>query len=112
MPVLAIFSPAFISIALCDSLLAVCVHGGFYAIATWLPTFLHTERHLTILSTGSYLAVIIVSLFRDYVARVYCNDGVERLSAFVLFVLGLLAVVIGDTQLPISNEKIWCLALH
>ena len=31
-----------------------------YAITTWLPTFLRTERKLTVLGTGGYLAVIIV----------------------------------------------------
>src|SRR5262249_38232256 len=33
-------------------LVATGAHGGYWAIMTWLPTFLRTERHLTVLGTG------------------------------------------------------------
>jgi hypothetical protein len=44
--------------------------GGYYAITTWLPTFLQTERKLTALGSGGYIAVTIVGSFVGYlVAR-------------------------------------------
>jgi hypothetical protein len=46
--------------------LATGAQGGYYAIATWLPTYLRTERKLTVLGTGGYLAVVIVGSFIGY----------------------------------------------
>jgi fucose permease len=59
---LAIFGRAAIRRTALGALLAVGAQGGYYAITTWLPTFLQKERGLTILSSGGYLAVIIVGL--------------------------------------------------
>ena len=36
---------------------------GYYAITTWLPTFLQTERKLTVLGSGRYTAATIVGSF-------------------------------------------------
>ena len=55
-------------------LLALGAQGGYYAITTWLPTFLRTERHLSVLGTGSYLGVIIAG----FVLRLYRQRLPER----------------------------------
>jgi hypothetical protein len=39
------------------------MHGAYYAVTTWLPTYLKTARNLSVLNTGSYLLVLII--FRD-----------------------------------------------
>ena len=44
------------------SLLALGIHGGYYAIMTWLPTYLRVERGLSVTTTGGYLAVVIVGV--------------------------------------------------
>src|SRR5271157_1202031 len=41
---LEIFSPAVLRITLLTALLSVGVQGGYYAITTWLPTYLKTTR--------------------------------------------------------------------
>jgi len=55
-----IFRPATLRVTLVGILFGCGAHGGYYALFTWLPTFLKTERHLSVVSTGSYLGVIIV----------------------------------------------------
>ena len=57
---LEIFSPSILKTTILTCLLSTGAQGGYYAITTWLPTFLRTERKLTILGTGGYLAVIII----------------------------------------------------
>src|SRR5258705_7067099 len=49
---LEIFSPTMLKTTLLTCLLSIGAQGGYYAITTWLPTFLRTERKLTVLSTG------------------------------------------------------------
>ncbi|MGR5437915.1 hypothetical protein, partial [Vibrio owensii] len=58
-PLLDIFRPQVLRMTLIGGLLGVGAHGGYYALMTWLPTYLKTERHLSVLGTGGYLAVII-----------------------------------------------------
>jgi MFS family permease len=100
---LAIFSPRFLSVTARGCLLALGAQGGYYAITTWLPTFLRTERHLSVLGTGSYLGVIIAGSFTGYIVSAYLNDGVGRRFTFLLFAVGSMAVVLSYTQIPISD---------
>ena len=51
---LEIFSPAMLRTTLLTSLLATGAQGGYYAITTFLPTFLKTVRKLSVLNTGAY----------------------------------------------------------
>ena len=102
-PMLAIFSPPFLSVTLRGCLLALGAQGGYYAITTWLPTFLRSERHLSVLGSGSYLGVIIAGSFCGYVASAYLNDALGRRKTFLLFAVGSLVIVLGYTQLAVSN---------
>lgn len=103
-PLGEIFSPRFLSITARGCLLAVGAHGGFYAITTWLPAFLRQERQLSVLSTGSYLAVIIIGSLAGYLVSAYLNDGVGRRKTFLVFAFGSLAIVLTYTQISVSNE--------
>ncbi len=100
---LAIFSPRFLSITARGSLLALGAQGGYYGITTWLPTFLRTERHLSVLSTGSYLGVIITGSFCGYIVSAYLNDILGRRRTFLTFAVGSMAVVLLYTQIAISD---------
>src|SRR5712671_8107197 len=53
-----IFSPQLLRTTIFTALLATGAQGGYYAITTWLPTFLRTVRKLTVLNSSGYLAVI------------------------------------------------------
>src|SRR5262249_48253080 len=56
---LEIFSPRLLWTTIRASLLATGMQGGYYAVTFWLPTFLKTERNLSVLGTTSYTLVAI-----------------------------------------------------
>ena len=91
------------------SLLATGAQGGYYAITTWLPTFLRTERKLTVLGTSGYLAVIIIGSLIGYWVSAYLSDRIGRRNNFVLFAVGSVVIVLVYTYLPITDT--WMLVL-
>jgi MFS family permease len=91
------------------SVLALGAQGGYYAITTWLPTFLRTERNITIVNSLSYLLIVTIGSFFGYVASAYLNDGIGRRANFVLFAIGSGLIVFTYTHLPVSNG--WMMVL-
>ena len=67
------------------SLLAIGAQGGYYAVFTWLPTYLHTERHLPAVSTGTLLYFVIGGAFAGYISAGFVNDLIGRRKTFALF---------------------------
>ena len=100
---LEIFSPAMLRTTVLTSLLATGAQGGYYAITTWLPTFLRTERKLTVLGTGGYLGVIIVGSLIGYWVSAWLADRIGRRANFILFAVCSLITVALYTQLPIDD---------
>lgn len=99
-----IFSPAMISTTLRAVLLTTGAQGGYYAITTWLPTFLKTERHLTVLGTGGYLGMVIVGSYIGYVVSAYLTDRLGRKRNFILFAFGSMAIAWAYTHLPVTDS--------
>jgi len=100
---LEIFSPAMLRITVLTALLATGAQGGYYAITTWLPTFLRTERKLTVLGTGGYLAVIILGSLIGYWVSAWLADRIGRRANFILFAACSLVTVIVYTQVPVND---------
>jgi MFS family permease len=100
-----IFSPAMIRLTLIGSLLGVGAHGGYYALMTWLPTFLKTERKLSVLSTGGYLAVIIVAFWCGCIASSQLIDRIGRRLNITLFAVCCVLTVVGYIFLPLTNAQ-------
>ncbi len=100
---LEIFSPAMLRVTVLSSLLATGAQGGYYAITTWLPTFLRTERKLTVLGTGGYLAVIIIGSLIGYWVSAWLADRIGRRANFILFAACSLVTVIVYTEIPVDN---------
>jgi MFS family permease len=84
--------------------LSTGAQGGYYAITTFLPTFLRNERHLTVLGTGGYLAVIIIGSWFGYIISAYLSDGIGRRKNFFIFAVGSLLIAIAYTQTEISDS--------
>jgi MFS family permease len=76
---------------------------GYYAITTWLPTFLQTERTLTVLGSGGYISVTIVGSFVGYLVSAWLNDRIGRRRNFILFAVCSIAVVIAYTLIPVND---------
>lgn len=100
---LDIFSPALLRITLLASLLAIGAQGGYYAITTWLPTYLKTTRGLSVLNTGGYLGVVIAGSFCGYMVGAWLTDRLGRKRTLLAFAVGSLLAVICYTYLPIGN---------
>ncbi|RQQ98319.1 MFS transporter [Burkholderia stagnalis] len=100
-----IFAPALLSTTLRAALLTTGAQGGYYAITTWLPTFLKTERHLTVMGTGGYLATIIVGSWVGYLASAYLTDRLGRKPNFILFALGSMVIAFSYTSLNLTNAS-------
>lgn len=99
-----IFSRRMISTTLRAALLTTGAQGGYYAITTWLPTFLKTERHLTVLGTGGYLAMVIFGSYVGYIVSAYLTDRLGRKRNFILFAAGSLAIALAYTRLPVTDS--------
>jgi MFS family permease len=98
-----IFSPSVLSITLRSVLLTTGAQGGYYAITTWLPTFLKTERHLTVLATGGYLAMVIVGSYVGYIVSAFLTDYLGRKVNFILFALGSMCIAFLYTYIPVND---------
>ncbi|GAB3626526.1 MFS transporter [Pandoraea terrae] len=102
---LAIFSPALIKTTGLAALLCTGAQGGYYAVTTWLPTFLKTERHLSVIGTGGYLLVIILGSFIGYLVGAYLTDRLGRRGNLLVFALLSGASIYVYTQLSLTNEQ-------
>ena len=100
---LEIFSPAMLRTTVLTSLLATGAQGGYYAITTWLPTFLRSERKLTVLGTGGYLGVIIVGSLIGYWVSAWLADRIGRRANFILFAVCSVVTVLIYTQIPVND---------
>jgi MFS family permease len=100
---LEIFSPAMLRTTILTCLLSTGAQGGYYAITTWLPTFLRTERKLTVLGTGGYLAVIIIGSFIGGTISAWLSDRIGRRANFILFAACSIVTVVVYTQLPVND---------
>lgn len=100
-----IFSPNLIKTTAIASLLCTGAQGGYYAITTWLPTFLKTERNLSVLNTGGYLLVIIFGAFCGYLVGAWLTDRLGRRANLFIFSILCAVSVYLYTQLPLTDSQ-------
>jgi MFS family permease len=99
---LGVFAPETLRVTLIGGLFGLGAHGGFYGLFTWLPTYLKTERGLSVMSTGAYLAVIIVAFGIGCVVAGQLLDLLGRRLSVALFAVGCIFVTILYLLLPIG----------
>lgn len=102
---LKIFSPDALRMTLTGALLGLGAHGGYYALNTWLPTYLMSERHISVLGTSGYLGVIIASFWCGCVAAAFLLDLLGRRRTILLFSVCCAAVVWIYLLVPIGNRQ-------
>ena len=100
---LEIFSPALIKTTILTSLLTTGAQGGYYALFTWLPTYLKVERKLSVIGTGSYIAVVILGSFVGYLVSAHLADRIGRRANFIFYAVCSAVTVIVYALLPIDN---------
>ena len=100
---LDIFRPPLLKVTVLGGIVGTGAQGGYNAISTWLPTYLRTERGLSVLDSTGYLAVLIAGSFCGYVAGGYISDWLGRRRAFLCFAISAGIVILTYTTLPFSN---------
>jgi MFS family permease len=106
---LEIFSGPILRTTMLASLMTTGCQGGYYAITSWLPRFLTTERHLSIVSSTGYLSALIIGSFAGYLVGAWLADKIGRRNLFLVFSLGAIAVILVYTQFPLPNAILWVL---
>ncbi|MET9365323.1 MFS transporter [Streptomyces sp. NPDC006632] len=81
-------------------LLSTGVQGGYYTLATWVPTFLKNDRHLTVVGTGGYLAFLISGAFLGYLTGGYLTDVLGRKKNIAVFAVASAVCIVLYTHLP------------
>ena len=105
-PLWRIFEGGSGRVTLFATLMSTGVQGGYYTIATWLPTYLKTERHLTIVGTGSYLSLLIGGAFLGYLCGGYLTDMLGRRKAIGLFGVLSGAILYSYIHIPTSANHV------
>jgi MFS family permease len=104
-----IFAGPILKTTILASLAVTGCQGGYYAITFWVPRFLTTERHLSVVSSTGYLAALIIGSFAGYLVGAWLADKIGRRKLFLYMSIGAIAIVIAYTQLPLTNEILWVL---
>ncbi len=99
-----IFGPGVLRTTVLAAILATGAQGGYYAITAWLPTFLKTERQLSVVGSTGYLALLILGSFAGYLVGAWLADRIGRRKMFIVFSAGAMLLVLAYTQLGISND--------
>lgn len=100
-----VFHPRVIRTTIVGAILGTGAHGGYYAIMTWLPTFLSKEKHLSVLNTGGYLAVVIVAFWCGSMASAYMLDRIGRRRNIAFFACACIVTVLAYVMLPLTNTE-------
>jgi MFS family permease len=98
-----IFDPAVLRTTIVGGLIGLGAHGGYHAITTWLPTYLKTERHLSVLGTGGYLAVVIVAFIVGCFVSAWLQDRIGRRRNVILFAICCAVTVNVYVFLPVGD---------
>jgi len=99
-----IFKPEMLKTTVLASLLTMGAQGGYYAITTWVPTFLKSERKLTVIGSTGYLAFLIVGSLVGFLCGAWMADRYGRRKLFITFSIGAICLVLAYTQWEITNE--------
>jgi MFS family permease len=91
---LAIFKRPLLRTTVWASLLSTGMLGAYYSLTTWLPTYLKTERHLTVTGTSGYLLVLIAGSFAGYLTSAWLSDRLGRRRCCVLFAVGGMLLIV------------------
>lgn len=96
----AIFKRDLLRTTLFATLLSTGVQGGYYTLATWVPTYLKTERGLTVVGTGGYLAFLISGAFIGYLTGGCLTDLIGRKKNIALFAVLSAIGILAYTSIP------------
>jgi MFS family permease len=98
-----IFRPPLLLTTCLATLLATGMLGAYYSVTTWLPTFLETERHLSVTGRTGYLMMMIVGSLAGYLVSAWLSDAAGRRRGFMLFACCGALLILVYLHLPVSG---------
>ncbi|MDQ1043810.1 MFS transporter [Streptomyces sp. V4I2] len=102
----AIFKPGMLRTTFFAVLLSTGVQGGYYTLATWVPTYLKTERGLSVVGTGGYLTFLISGAFLGYLTGGYLTDRLGRRRNIWLFALLSALCILAYANIPSGSNTL------
>lgn len=102
----SVLKAPYLSTTLRVSMMVTGAQGSSYAITTFLPLYLKTERHLTSVGTGSYLMVLILGAFFGFLSGAYLADAIGRKATFMVSAIGSVVLMLVYLFAPLSNGLI------
>jgi MFS family permease len=106
---LDIFAPPLRRTTVLASVLCTGMLGAYYAVNAWLPTYLSSERHLSVGSTSGYLLVLIAGSFAGYLTSAWLSDALGRRRCFMLFAAAAAVLVLAYTRVAVSDAQMMVL---
>lgn len=100
---LSIFRPPLLRNTLLATSLASGTLAAYYSVTTWLPTFLETERHLSVTGRTGYLLMLIVGSLAGYLTSAWLADALGRRRNFMLFAACGALLILIYTHMPVSG---------
>ncbi|HEY2779672.1 MAG TPA: MFS transporter [Steroidobacteraceae bacterium] len=101
---LDIFRPPLLRTTFLATALSTGMLAAYYSITTWLPTFLATERHLSVAGTTGYLLMVIGGSLAGYLVSAWLTDAIGRRRGFVLFASGATLLIVLYTHMPVAGS--------
>jgi MFS family permease len=100
---LDIFRGSLLRTTLLATSLSTGMLGAYYSVTTWLPTFLATERHLSVGGTTSYVLMVIVGSLAGYLTSGWLADRMGRRRGFIVFACCAAVLIVLYTHLPVAG---------
>jgi sugar phosphate permease len=100
---LDIFRPPLLRTTILATTLSTGMLAAYYSITTWLPTFLATERHLSVAGTTGYLLMVITGSLAGYLVSAWLTDAIGRRRSFILFAAGATVLILLYTHMPVAG---------
>jgi MFS family permease len=100
---LDIFRPPLLATTLLATALSTGMLAAYYSVTLWLPTFLATERHLSVAGTTGYLLMVILGSWAGYLVSAWLTDLIGRRLGFISFAFCGGVLILLYTHLPVAG---------
>jgi MFS family permease len=100
---LDIFRPPLLRTTVLATLMSTGMLGAYYSITTWLPTFLATDRHLSVGATTGYLMMVITGSLAGYLVSAWLTDAIGRRRSFMLFAACAMVLILLYVRMPVAG---------
>jgi MFS family permease len=100
---LDIFRPPLLLTTLLATALSTGMLAAYYSVTLWLPTFLATERHLSVTGTTGYLLMVILGSWAGYLVSAWLTDLIGRRLGFIAFAFCGGVLILLYTHMPVAG---------